>query len=174
MERLLSQEASMFVDTTSRFPVLTHSRGFSLVELVTSIVILAVLSAAAIPRFFNDQSVSERGYADEVASALRYSQRIALASGCEVNFQFNTAGYTATQRSSLANCDSKSGAWSTQVRRGDGSLLRGTPPGGISSSATAAFVFRDDGSLFAAAAPLQIGIFTVTVDQHTGTVAVAR
>jgi MSHA pilin protein MshC len=58
--------------------------GFTLVELVTVIVLVALLTAVAGPRFFDNQPFRERGYVDELASSLRYSQRVAIASGCNV------------------------------------------------------------------------------------------
>jgi MSHA pilin protein MshC len=50
----------------------SRSAGYTIVELVTVIVILGVLGAIAGPRFFGTRVFSERGYADEVASAMRY------------------------------------------------------------------------------------------------------
>ena len=56
--------------------------GYSLVELVLVIVILATIGMLAGPRFFNNDAFDERGYYDELASALRYAQKVAVASGC--------------------------------------------------------------------------------------------
>jgi MSHA pilin protein MshC len=162
----------MFVTPASRFASPTQTRGMTLVELVTAIVIIGVLGAAAIPRIIDNQSFLERGYVDEVASSLRYAQRIAVASGCGVRFTIDASGYSATQRNSIANCRTHTGTWSTQVMRGDGTALNGAPPLNVVASPAATLTFRDDGSLEASATPLSIGPFTLTIDQFSGTVTV--
>jgi len=58
---------------------LDRQHGFTMVELVVVIIVLAVLAAVAIPRLAGRTGFEARGFADEVASALRYSQRSAIA-----------------------------------------------------------------------------------------------
>lgn len=53
--------------------------GFTTIELVVVIVILAVLAAAAVPRLAGRSAFDARGFADEVASAVRFAQRSAVA-----------------------------------------------------------------------------------------------
>lgn len=53
--------------------------GFTLVELVMTIVIASVLAAAAYSRFFDDNVFKSRGFADQVQASLRYAQKIAIA-----------------------------------------------------------------------------------------------
>jgi MSHA pilin protein MshC len=70
-----------------RFP----QSGFTLVELVTVIVIIGIIAVVAAPKFFSAQGFSERGYFDEVASALRYAQKLSVATQClvQVNIAAN-------------------------------------------------------------------------------------
>jgi MSHA pilin protein MshC len=75
-----------------------HNRGFTLVELVVILVVLAIFAAVAVPVFFNLERYRERAAYDEVASALRYGQKLALASGCEVQVKITGAGYALQQR----------------------------------------------------------------------------
>ncbi|MBU1425328.1 MAG: prepilin-type N-terminal cleavage/methylation domain-containing protein [Gammaproteobacteria bacterium] len=54
-------------------------RGFSLVELITIIVILGIISVAAIPRFFDKNVFDSRSFYDQVLSTLRFAQKTAIA-----------------------------------------------------------------------------------------------
>ncbi len=68
--------------------------GFTLVELVITIVIIGILAAVVGPRFFGTQGFQERGYFDEVAAALRYAQKLSIATQCpvQVNIAANSYG----------------------------------------------------------------------------------
>ncbi len=59
------------------------SRGFTLIELIASITIIAILTAVALPRLTAVTPFAERGYADGIAASLRQSRSVALASGCD-------------------------------------------------------------------------------------------
>lgn len=68
------------VDASS-FPRRTwpEQTGFTLVELVTVLVIMGIIAAAAMPRFFDNDVFLERGAANQIMSALRYGQKVAIA-----------------------------------------------------------------------------------------------
>jgi MSHA pilin protein MshC len=53
--------------------------GFTLVELVTTMVILGVLAAVIAPRFLGRQGFEARGYYNASAIAIRYAQKTAIA-----------------------------------------------------------------------------------------------
>ncbi|MBU1777435.1 MAG: prepilin-type N-terminal cleavage/methylation domain-containing protein, partial [Gammaproteobacteria bacterium] len=58
--------------------------GFTLVEMITIIVILGIISVVAMPRFADTDAFRNRATADQVAAALRYAQKVAIASHAPV------------------------------------------------------------------------------------------
>ncbi len=80
--------------------------GFSLIELITVIILLGIISVAALGKL-NISGFDERGYTDELTSALRYAQKIAVANNCGSSVALiNGSGFTLTQPSSASNCSS--------------------------------------------------------------------
>jgi MSHA pilin protein MshC len=78
---------------------LQKKAGFTLVELVVVILLLGTLSAFAIPKFFNLSDYQNRAVYDEVAGAVRYAQKLAVASGCEVRVDLSGNSYALQQHS---------------------------------------------------------------------------
>lgn len=146
----------------------------TLVELITVVMLMGVLGAIAAPRFFDNTAYAARGYADEVVSFVGYSQRIALASGCDVRVSIVAAGYAAEQRGEVGGTCAAVGAWSTPVLRSDGTPLTGAPPAGAAVAGNAVFVIdASDGSIRnGAPPPVSIGTYTITISQRTGAASV--
>ncbi|NNJ73277.1 MAG: prepilin-type N-terminal cleavage/methylation domain-containing protein, partial [Enterobacterales bacterium] len=93
-----------------------NSDGFSLVELILTVVILAVIAAVSIPKFFNQSTFDERFFSDDVLAATRYASKLAIASGCSVRLSINASGYQLDQDS---NCDFTSPNFNISVQRPD-------------------------------------------------------
>jgi len=147
--------------------------GYTVIELVVVIVILGIVAAIAGPRFFDTKVFSERGYADEVASAMRYSQKIAVGSGCNVQLTITLAGYSAFQQVASGNsCNAASSTWSTTVLTPDGRALAGTPPSNANVNAPATLVFNNKGAVISGAANLLVGPYTLALDAASGFVKV--
>ena len=70
-------------------------RGFTLVELVTIIVILGIIAVVAIPRFGNAEYRSNE-FSDRTLSALRYAQKSAVSHRRIVCVAFTAATVTLT------------------------------------------------------------------------------
>jgi MSHA pilin protein MshC len=75
---------------------MNYQRGFTIVELVMTIVIIGILAAVVGPRFFDRQVFDERLLFEETLAAFRYSQKLALAGGCPILAGLDGDGYRLT------------------------------------------------------------------------------
>jgi MSHA pilin protein MshC len=148
-----------------------HS-GFTLIELITCMVILGVLVAIAAPRFVNNGAAQARGFADDLANSLRYAQRIAIASNCQVRFRVTAAGYSGFQRAPAAGTCDPTGAWNQPVLRIDGTTLAAAAPAGARPNPNRTIVFQADGRPLGGATSINVGTRIVIVDGTTGRVSV--
>ncbi|MDF2445403.1 MAG: hypothetical protein K0S46_639 [Moraxellaceae bacterium] len=79
-----------------------ESRGFTLIELVVVIMLIAVVTALAGPRFLSTESFHRASFFHDVLSASRYAHQLAVATGCHVQLQLNAVNGYSLRRD--ANC----------------------------------------------------------------------
>ena len=111
-------------------------------ELIVVIMIVGILGAIAMPRFFDNRSFQERGYYENLTAGLKFAQKLAVASGCPVRVQVDAGGYEARQQQALAGrCDPSDTSFSTLVVLADGQALLAVAPSGVTASPNATIVF---------------------------------
>ncbi len=149
---------------------LPGAAGFTLVELVVVLVILGILAAIAAPRFFDNRTFAQRGYYEELAAALKYSQKLAVASGCPVRVTISAGGYQARQQAAQGgSCDPADTTWPTDVRLADGQLLTGNTPGGVAVAPAVTLTFDALGRTnLGADQSISVGPFALTVRADSG------
>jgi MSHA pilin protein MshC len=148
----------------------TASTGYTLIELVVVLSIAGVLATFVGPRYFDQQAFSQRGYADELAAALRGTQKAAVITGCPARLVLAAGSYRASQQAAGGNaCDPADTSWSMAIVGADGSAIAGNAPSGTSAAPTGTFQFDAQGRLTASpAASITVGGRTLTVDAATG------
>lgn len=107
----------------------SSARGFTLIELITVLVIAAILAAFVGTRAFQTSEFYERGFYEEALAAARYAHKLAVNSGCEVQFSVASSSYTLTQRAT--NCTT-GGFTLPVVSPGTKTDFSGTVPSGVS------------------------------------------
>lgn len=147
-------------------------RGFTLVELALVISILGIVAAIAAPRFFTRTAFEEPFFVQDVLSGLRYAQKLAVASGCDVQVSFTPAGsYTLLQRTAC-----RAGAFAQAVPHpgtGEPAYTGAAPAGTVLASTVDPIIFdalgrARNGGLVVSDASVTVGATVLSVVGDTG------
>ncbi len=146
--------------------------GYTMVELIMVIVLVGILSSIAGPRFFSSDTFDERRYLDELASAIRYAQKVAVATGCPVQVSVSANAYQLGQQpESGGHRDSASSDYTTPVLLPTGQTATGSAPADTALGNPATFTFDATGrTSLAGDAVMTIGARTLTVMAASGLV----
>ena len=144
--------------------LLVRQRGFTLVELITVMVIVGIVSAIALPRMFDRGLFDSRGYYDQVISSLRYAQKTAISQRRMVCVTFPPASgmvLTTTANFADVNCDT----FPRDLQNPSGTYPAGRTtytvdaPNGVTLTGAVAINFDALGrATFAGASPLSISV----------------
>ncbi|MEX2524888.1 MAG: GspH/FimT family pseudopilin [Gammaproteobacteria bacterium] len=153
------------------------STGFTLMELIVTLIVVGIISAYAASRFFDTTAFTSFGFFEESLSAVRYAQKLAIASGCDIRVTFSGGGYSLHRWVDAPNdsCRFDSpGANLTDVTRPGGGVFSSQGPDGVNVG-SAQFVYdpvgvprTTGGGLIGGETTIVIGGRTLSVAPHTG------
>jgi MSHA pilin protein MshC len=142
--------------------IMPTGRGFTLVELIVTMIIVGILAVAVIPRFANRTDFDSRGFYDGTLSILQYAQKSAVAQRRQVCVTFTAASVTLTIASLFG------GACDTNLTGPNGAspyTMPSTPTAGVAFvTPPANFSFLPSG----AASPLALAGQTISVTGMPG------
>jgi len=144
--------------------------GFTILELVVTLLIIGIVALPALPKFFQRQPYQERLFFDDTLNALRYAQKLAVVSGCKVQVVINADSYILRQPADSTQCLAASPAFSLSVAHpGSGIASYSGSESGITLTASVANVVFDALGRASSDAVLTIGgTRTINIVAETG------
>lgn len=144
--------------------------GFTLTELVVTLIVAGILAATILPRWQGETGFEARGFRDETAAALRYAQKTAVASRRQVCISFTAGGLGARLDSTFGagDCLAASGV---PVLGPDGAALAIAAPAGVGYAPTPAALTFDPAGRPGLSATITVGGLAglpITVEAETG------
>lgn len=141
--------------------------GFTLVELVTTMVLISILAVAAVSTF-NKSDFEERGFFDELIQAVRYAQKVAVTSSCEVQVSLTANSYSLNLPNQ-GDCGTSPASYPNPVPGPKAGQFQGSTPVGISIgwSASSSIIFDASGAA-SSAQTITVGGFSFQIHGPTG------
>jgi MSHA pilin protein MshC len=144
-----------------------YQTGFTLIELIMTMVIIGIIALVAAPRFFDNDVFQARGFSDQVQASLRYAQKSAIAQRRNVcvTFTANTVTLTIAATAGAASpCDTN-----LQSPTGDTSYVITAPAGIAFAALPANFSFNALGRPTSAQTIIVTGAAnSITIETETG------
>lgn len=139
-------------------------------ELLVIVVLLGILSVVVFSRF-NASPFRTAGFEQEVRAAIRFAQKFAIVSGCDVQVNISGGGYALRVRDDAAGltppCLGAAGAFGTGLQNpATGAAYSGSPPSGVTVG-NLTFTYDRQGRP-SAGGVVAVGANTVTVEAGTG------
>jgi MSHA pilin protein MshC len=146
---------------------LRNNIGFSLLELLSIILILGIISAVAVSRL-DINPFRAAGFTQELMSAIRFAQKFAIVSGCQVEVDVSASCYALRVRDdATANgCLAATQPFGTPLNNPTGGTFTAAPPAGVTVSA-ANFSYDRQGRP-SAGVNISVDALSIAVEAVTG------
>lgn len=139
-------------------------RGFTMVELIVVMMVLAVLSALAIPRLISTSTLEERGAQAQLRGLLVHARQLAVAQQRDVCVLINPG-----QASAVYTVGGACSANASVLAPGGTGPYVVTAPNGVSFGGAALLRFNPSGQpVPAVSQTVTMGSLSLTVEQETG------
>jgi MSHA pilin protein MshC len=150
-----------------------RTSGFSLIELIVVMVVMAILIGIAAPRFFGQGEFEGPAFAQELASAARYAQKVAVVSGCRVDLVVSATGYGLFKpQDTTPKCGSTPTMTLPVKHPATGEPFAATTPAGVAIGGTLGTVQFAASGVPNVAASFTVGTQSVTIAANSGYVSV--
>ena len=146
--------------------------GFTLVELIAVIVLLSILSVAALSRLGDFSVFEEKAFFDEVTNAFRYAQKLAQSTGCNVRVSTTSTSYQLQQGDTCAATTYGRNVLNPANRAV--AYQNTSPPPGVTIAPSSIFFFTPQSTVtdLATDTSFSVGGYSFTVYKNTGLVSV--
>lgn len=121
----------------------SQNSGFSLIELLTVVILLGILAVVALGRLGNPDALVARGFFDDTVAAVRFAQKLAVSSGCDVRVVTTASGY-ALRQSSTCTADDFTSPVANPADRGSNYANNSIPAGFGLTAGTITFNSRGE------------------------------
>ena len=135
-----------------------HPRGFTLIELIVTMILLGILAVYALPRFADRQTFDTRGFADQTRAAIQFARKVAVAKGRNVCISASGSTLALTMAATRGQSVACTGNVINPATGAAYSLT--SPVANVSYSGSLSLTFFGDGT------PSAAGTLTVSGDSN--------
>lgn len=143
--------------------------GFTLVELITTMIIIGILAIAVVPRMDLLRGYDDVGYRDQVRATLEYARKSAVAQRRSVRVTIAGSGLTVEVQQLTPEGAGSAGVWAALTLPGGSTNSFAAPSGTTLTPAADTLVFDAQGRPDAAKSyAVSGGAGTITVEAESG------
>lgn len=144
-----------------------RARGFTLVELIVTLVIVGILGVVVVPRLNFVRGFDEIGFRDEVRATLEYARKSAVAQRRNVRVSI-AGGVVSTTIDNDIPEGGGAGSYGRNLRLPGGSSNQVTAPAGVTLSPDVVLTFDPLGRPSAGAVLTVSGAGNIVLEAETG------